>query len=432
MDLTGQIVLAYLEEDDARHVLFRARPLLTATGPVSQEDIDELEQDGFLRIAPDKQEQHSFKDRMRSLGFLCLMNLSDAASALGKIRLNKNYTQGKGEHNRYIVYSDAMQPLPEGLLFEVVLEERGVQPLTKQYYLRSGGRISGPHCISDDGHCPASHSLPPDCDRLFLVEMPDKVNRMFYWPQPEKLEPQLEQAAIAPHEPQQPHADVGHTADSERVEPLLALEKAHQALLSAGFLIARDQTAELLSLCLSSRFVQLSGDCLADALLAAKTMTAVFPFEISASPQGFHDEPEVQIRLLYSAGPIIPADYTSSYQQSPWPVFHLISGEAWPVLADKPQASSLAALREALDAQPEGITGKIKTRMEELRQRMSKGGYPLPLMIRRDMAHYVWLAPLVGDISQEEALRSGVRFWVLPWMRFCGVKESEITELTRL
>ncbi|HPY44135.1 MAG TPA: hypothetical protein PLO90_07210, partial [Clostridia bacterium] len=74
MDLTGQMILAYLEEDDVRRVLFRARPLLSARGAFTQEDLDELELDGFLRVAPDRQEQHSFKERMRSLGTLCLIN----------------------------------------------------------------------------------------------------------------------------------------------------------------------------------------------------------------------------------------------------------------------------------------------------------------------------------------------------------------------
>ena len=431
MDLTGQIVLTYLEEDDVRHVLFRARPLLTVMGPVSQEDIDELEQDGYLRIAPDRQEQHSFKDRMRSLGPLCLMNLSDATSALGKIRPNKNYTQGKGEHNRYIVYSDAMQPLPEGYLFEVVSEERGIQPLTKQYYLRSGGRISGPHGASDAGHFPASHSLPPDCDRLFLVEMPDKVNRMFYWPQPENSMPLPVLAEPAPYQQPQLQEHVGYVEPAgEEVHP--ALEETHLALLGAGFLITRGQTAELLSLCLSSRLVQLSGDCPADARLAIKTMAAVFPDDIYASTPDFHEAPEGQTRLLDAAGPIIPAEFASAYQLSPWPVFHLLSGDAWPVPGDKPQAASLSTFREAEDIGAAGITDKTRTRMEELLARIGKGGYPLPLVIRRDMARYVRLVFHVGGISQEDALRDAVRFWVLPWLRFSGVKESEITEMTRL
>ena len=60
MDITGQIVLAYLEEDDSKRVLFRVRPLLTAFGALSAEDLEAFQQDGFLRIAPDKHEQHTF------------------------------------------------------------------------------------------------------------------------------------------------------------------------------------------------------------------------------------------------------------------------------------------------------------------------------------------------------------------------------------
>ena len=63
MDLSGQIILAYLEEDDTRRVLYRVRPLLNEQGPISLEDLEAFGEEGYLRVAPDRQEQHSFKDR---------------------------------------------------------------------------------------------------------------------------------------------------------------------------------------------------------------------------------------------------------------------------------------------------------------------------------------------------------------------------------
>ncbi|MDD3109346.1 MAG: hypothetical protein PHH32_01720, partial [Eubacteriales bacterium] len=90
MDLSGQRVLAYLQEDNTHRVLFRVRPLLSSQGLLAAEDIDAFRDQGFLRIAPDRQEQHTFKERMRELGPLCVLDLQGTAPAQGKVRPNRN------------------------------------------------------------------------------------------------------------------------------------------------------------------------------------------------------------------------------------------------------------------------------------------------------------------------------------------------------
>ena len=133
MDLNGQLILAYLQEDDTRRVLFRVRPLMTEHGVFPPEEVEEFGNEGFLRIAPDRLEQHTFKERMRSLGSLCLIDLLEADSGLGKVRSNKNYAPDRNEPNRYIIYSDAVTSLPEGLLYEVVSEDKSAGALGSVY-----------------------------------------------------------------------------------------------------------------------------------------------------------------------------------------------------------------------------------------------------------------------------------------------------------
>ena len=73
MDFSGRILLSYLEEDNIQRAYFRVRPLLTQDGAVTQAEIDTLPDEGYLRVVPDKNEQHSFKDRMRELGMITVV-----------------------------------------------------------------------------------------------------------------------------------------------------------------------------------------------------------------------------------------------------------------------------------------------------------------------------------------------------------------------
>ena len=73
--------------------------------------------EGALRIVPDRAEQYHFKDRMRTLGSYCVMDLTHTTEEANKIRTNKNYNPAKGERNQYILFSDAVQPLPNHSFF---------------------------------------------------------------------------------------------------------------------------------------------------------------------------------------------------------------------------------------------------------------------------------------------------------------------------
>ena len=103
MDFSGKIVLSFIEEDNVQRAYFRIRPLLTGEGALTKQDIDALPDDGYLRIVPDKNEQHTFKDRMRSLGYLCVLDLKNIPPETIKIRNNKNYAPARGENNQFIV-----------------------------------------------------------------------------------------------------------------------------------------------------------------------------------------------------------------------------------------------------------------------------------------------------------------------------------------
>lgn len=185
MDFSRQTVLCFIEEDNVQRAYFRIRPLLTVNGPVSAEDIQKLPDEGYMRIVPDKNEQHTFKERMRSLGSLCVLDLSGIPPEVSKIRSNKNYLPQKGEVNQFIVYSDAVQPVPADLFCEIITaeaddKEKIAQAKTVMCYLRSGGNIFGPvnsrTAVAQDG----AGKLAPDNRNIHAVTMPDNSEKLFY------------------------------------------------------------------------------------------------------------------------------------------------------------------------------------------------------------------------------------------------------------
>ena len=143
MNFQGKAVLVYLEEDNIARAYFRVQPLMTQDGPVGPMAA-EFPDDGFLRIVPDKNEQHTFKERMRTLVGLCLVDLRCFSMEANKIRTNKNYSPSRGENNQFIVYSDAVRALPEDLLYQVVGENEVKNASTPQVYIRNGANIQGP------------------------------------------------------------------------------------------------------------------------------------------------------------------------------------------------------------------------------------------------------------------------------------------------
>ncbi len=185
MDFSGDLILAFLEEDNTQRGLFHVRPLLTESGPVPQDTIDAYQDTGYIRIVPDKNEQYTFKERMRTLGSMCLINLRDFPEDANKIRPNRNYAPNRGEVHQFIIYSNAVQQLPEDLVFEVVAGKPDApvaQCVTPCCYLREGGRIEGPYHTADGSVCGALSALRPDSGQLFSIALPNGQEKLFYWP----------------------------------------------------------------------------------------------------------------------------------------------------------------------------------------------------------------------------------------------------------
>lgn len=432
MDITGQVVLAYLEEDDSKRVLFRVRPLLTAFGTLTSEDLESFQQDGYLRIAPDKQEQHTFKERMRKMGSLCLINLSGSAQALGKIRPNKNFAPQRGEINQYIVYSDAVQPLPEGLIYEVVSGDKEINPLTGQYYLRSGGRISGPHCAAVKPGCPASHSLPPDCDRLFLVEMPDNSNRMFYWPDPPQ---EMVKEASEPKDDPSAQPDKPQITNKPPPPPGVFQAAAAQvlkALEDAGFIMSESRVVQLLLLCLLSKRAQINADCLADAQMAATTIASLFTEGSVAVQSAGEGEVETQTSLYYAEGHGIAQSDQAFFLKAPWPVFRLRSGDNWPGPGAKGTRLSKEALLQELNKLSQSISEETQTRLTNLQQALEMKGLVLPLVIRHAVVEWIMKGAAATLGGQEQAIKDALDCWVKPWLLSCGLSGSELERIPEL
>ena len=120
MSYEREPVLAWLEEDNVQRSYFRLLPLLTPSGLMREEAMRLWQEDGALRIVPDRNEQGYFKDRMRAMGSFCLMNISAFPPDASKIRTNKNYRPEREERNRFIIYSDAVMALPPHTFFEVL------------------------------------------------------------------------------------------------------------------------------------------------------------------------------------------------------------------------------------------------------------------------------------------------------------------------
>ena len=180
MNFQGKAILVYLEEDNITRAYFRVQPLMTQDGPVGPMK-DEYPDDGYLRIVPDKNEQHTFKERMRTLMGLCLVDLRLFPIEANKIRTNKNYSPARGETNQYIVYSDAVRALPDDLVYQVV-SENGLQSACTPYvYIRNGANIQGPFKRDNGQPTGETVPLPPDSSEIHAVTV-NHQDMLFYWP----------------------------------------------------------------------------------------------------------------------------------------------------------------------------------------------------------------------------------------------------------
>ena len=150
MDFSRDMMLSFLEEDNTQRAYFRARPLLTPDALIHEEALRLWPDHGALRIVPDRNEQHTFKDRMRNIGSYCVVDLSRFPQEANKIRTNKNYRADGSEPNQYIVFSDAVLPVPEAPFFEVLegapedAAQKAAQAITPLFYLRAGDTFYGP------------------------------------------------------------------------------------------------------------------------------------------------------------------------------------------------------------------------------------------------------------------------------------------------
>lgn len=150
MNLNREIVFSWLEEDNTQRAYFRLKPLLTVSGDVQEEAAKLWPEDGALRIVPDKNEQGYFKDRMRSMGSFCLMDLTPFPAEANKIRTNKNFHPDREERNQYILYSDAVKAVPENTFYEVLegAPEDAValagQAATPMFMVKQGDVLYGP------------------------------------------------------------------------------------------------------------------------------------------------------------------------------------------------------------------------------------------------------------------------------------------------
>lgn len=225
MNFTGRLVFAFLEEDNTQRSLFRVRPFLTDAGAVSREDLENLGDEGCIRVVPDKKEQYTFKDRMRRLGGICVLNLRDNPKGRPKIRPNRNYAPSRGEHNRYIIYSDAVRALPVGMLCQVIPEGRASVSRTPFYYLRDGGRIQGPYQKEDGTPLGQLVQIAPDCAQLFAITAEEGQELLFYLPGEDREEDGGEaRGELAPD------AGFGNEKDGKKPEAVSLLHATPLAL----------------------------------------------------------------------------------------------------------------------------------------------------------------------------------------------------------
>lgn len=180
MNLDRSLIFSYLEEDNIQRAYFRVRPLLSLDGDVQQEALQLWPNEGGLRIVPDRNEQHTFKVRMRKLGAFCVIDLRGQPADAGKIRTNKNFKPERGEENQYILYSDTVHELPEHTFYQLLegkaesFEALSKEAVTPLFFIREDDTLYGP--VRKEGAVqpePAQEAAAV----MFEVACPDGVTR---------------------------------------------------------------------------------------------------------------------------------------------------------------------------------------------------------------------------------------------------------------
>lgn len=183
-EMNGTITLAFVEEDNRQRVIFRVIPLCTREGSTFHGGMEDFPDEGSLRIVPDKREQSTFKERMREIGGLCVIQLLSDGKELLKVRQNRNYAPDQGEKNQFAIYSDVICEFTEDSCFEVI--EAGGDAsgaLTAKVLFMKNKMLYGP-VEKDEAEQVSLDALKPFGNDRFLlhtIETPQLGKRFVYW-----------------------------------------------------------------------------------------------------------------------------------------------------------------------------------------------------------------------------------------------------------
>lgn len=195
MTLPGKLTIGFLQEDNPQKFYFRVRPLIIQNGETfsrAENVREEYQDDGYIRIVPDKNELSHFKTRMRELGSYCLLDLRAHPGDNDKIRPNKNHSAEIGDRNAYIMYSDVVCAAEPATLAEVIEAEGAPgerlipRPGTPYIALTQKGRLVGLYRweiqemgarLLSDNAVPVEQPIEALSDCLFDVEVEDCTPR---------------------------------------------------------------------------------------------------------------------------------------------------------------------------------------------------------------------------------------------------------------
>ena len=174
-------ILAHLETDDTLTSYYRVRPILSSAGDVRPDCLRLWPDIGCLRVVPDRAESADFRDRLRSLGEWCILDLSSLRGGSPKIRPNRSYVPGNGNRCQYIVYSDLLRPLADDPFFELLdaelseISQAAAVSVTPRFFLRTQDAIYGPV----DRTCPETGAPLAEIPELVSCMLPNGKTHTF-------------------------------------------------------------------------------------------------------------------------------------------------------------------------------------------------------------------------------------------------------------